>query len=129
MQNETNRKLATVRRILEINPIENADSIERITVDGWNVVGRKEEYSVGHLVIYLEIDSWVPTEVADFLSKGKEPRVFNEVKGERLRSIKLRGQLSQGMLLPVSSVNLQVNEGDDLTEFLGIQKWEKPMNA
>jgi RNA ligase (TIGR02306 family) len=80
----------------------------------------------------LEIDSWVPTELAPFLSKGKEPREFNGVKGERLRTVKLRGQLSQGLLLNLDTALPFTNsfqDGDDVSEVLNIQKWERPMNA
>jgi RNA ligase (TIGR02306 family) len=67
------------------------------------------------------------------LSKGKEPREFEGIKGERLRTIKLRGQLSQGLLLPlgigVFDVNAVLEEGTDVSEHLNIVKWEKPMNA
>ncbi len=53
------RKLASIRKITEINPIEGADAIEVAVVDGWKVVIKKGEHSVGDEVIYLEIDSWV----------------------------------------------------------------------
>lgn len=126
------RKLASIRKIAEINPIEKADAIEVATVDGWKVVVKKGEFKVGDLVVYLEVDSWVPTELAPFLTKGKEPREFNGVKGERLRSIKLRGQLSQGLLLH-SVIALDkvatIEEGMDVTELLGVQKWERPIPA
>jgi RNA ligase (TIGR02306 family) len=84
--------------------------------------------------VYFEIDSWIPTELAPFLSKGKEPREFEGVKGERLKTIKLRGQLSQGLLMPLREIKTDFQmdafvEGDDLTEILGIKKWEKPLNA
>lgn len=120
------RKLATVRTIDQIRPIEGADAIETAIVDGWQVVIRKGEFTVGQKAIYLEIDSWVPYELAPFLCKGKEPREFNGIKGERLRTVKLRGQVSQGLLLPADSGHFI---GDDLTEVLGIQKWEKPIPA
>lgn len=120
------RKLATVRLIDEIRPIEGADAIETAIVDGWQVVIRKGEFKVNDKAIYLEIDSWVPYELAPFLCKGKEPREFNGIKGERLRTIKLRGQVSQGLLLPAESGHFI---GDDLTEVLGVQKWEKPIPA
>ena len=126
------RKLASIRKIAEINPIENADAIEVATVDGWKVVVKKGEFNVGDLAVYLEVDSWVPTELAPFLTKGKQPREFNGVKGERLRTIKLRGQLSQGLLLNMDEVMPQTHsfgEGSDVTEFLGIQKWERPIPA
>ena len=127
------RKLASIRKIDEINPIEGADAIEVATVGGWKVVVKKGEFAVGDQAIYFEIDSWIPVELAPFLVKGKEPREFEGVKGERLRTIKLRGQLSQGLLLPlgisVYDVNANLEEGTDVTELLGIKKWEKPMNA
>lgn len=132
------RKLATIRRIEALDPIPNADAIELATVDGWKVVAQKGLYRVGDPVLYLEIDSWVPTELAPFLSKGKEPRVFEGIQGERLRTIKLRGQLSQGLLIPLEikmSGNCLpitrrcVQVGEDVSEELNVVKWEKPINA
>ncbi len=127
------RKLASIRRIADILPIPDADAIEVAVVDGWKVVVKKNEYSVGDLAVYLEIDSWVPNELAPFLSKGHEPREYNGVKGERLRTVKLRGQVSQGLLLSINTTghpNMPFYDvGDDLTEFLGIQKWEPEIPA
>lgn len=133
------RKLATIRKISEINPIPGADAIEVATVGGWKVVVKRGEFSAGDLAVYVEIDSWVPTELAPFLSKGQEPRVFNGVKGERLRTVKLRGQVSQGLLLPLSTwgpknrpwtiSEEEFKEGEDITKYLGIQKWEAPIPA
>ena len=60
------RKMATVRKIDALNPIEGADAIECAVVDGWKVVVKKGEFRVGDLAVYCEIDSWVPTEVASF---------------------------------------------------------------
>ena len=68
----------------------------------------------------------VPNELAPFLSKGKEPKEFEGVKGERLRTIKLRGCLSQGLILPI--INGMI-EGDDVTDFLNIKKWDRPLPA
>jgi RNA ligase (TIGR02306 family) len=124
------RKMASIRVIDKIEPIEGADAIETAVIGGWKVVVKKGEFAIGDLAVYLEIDSWVPTELAPFLSKGKEPREFNGVKGERLRTVKLRGQLSQGLLLPLTGMGqMGYQEGDDLTEKLNIKKWERPMNA
>lgn len=122
------RKLASIRKIAGVRPIPEADAIECVTVDGWDVVTKKGEFQVGDLAIYLEIDSWVPTALAPFLSKGKEPREFNSVKGERLRTVKLRGQLSQGLLLPYVTLGRIAQEGEEVTEELNIQKWERPIN-
>ena len=127
------RKMATIRKIDAIAPIEGADAIEVATIGGWKVVIKKGEFQVGDSAIYCEIDSWIPTELAPFLSKGKEPREFEGIKGERLRTVKLRGQLSQGLLIPlgigVYDVNAELDEGTDVSERLGIVKWERPMNA
>lgn len=128
------RKLATIRKIDEIRPILGADAIEAAVVGGWTVVIKRGEFVAGDLAVYLEIDSWVPNDLAPFLSKGSEPREFNGVKGERLRTVKLRGQVSQGLLIPISAVygkigSIDIQEGRDLTEFLGIQKWEAPIPA
>ena len=134
------RKLATVRKIDEIRPIEGADTIECAVVGGWTVVIRKGEYQIGDLAVYCEIDSWIPTELAPFLSKGQEPREYNGVKGERLRTVRLRGQLSQGLLLPfTTAMAIKIGAGPgskfedyldtDVTDFLGIQKWEAPIPA
>lgn len=144
------RKLASIQKIEEIKPIEGADAIEAFRVLGWWVVDKKGAHSVGDLVVYFEIDSWIPTALASFLSKGQEPRVYNGVKGERLRTIKLRGQVSQGLLLKVDSVLTHFDvlyeaggyvrigdlepirlfeSGTDLTQILGIEKWEAPLSA
>ena len=120
------RKMATIRKIDEIRPIEGADAIEAAVVGGWVVVIKKSEFKVGDLAVYCEIDSWIPHELAPFLSKGNEPRVYNGVRGERLRTVKLRGQVSQGLLIPALGT---FPEGTDMTEALGIQKWEAPIPA
>ena len=138
------RKLATIRKIEEIKPIEGADAIEAARVDGWWVVIKKGEYAVGATVVYLEIDSWVPQELAPFLVKGAIPREYNGVKGERLRTVKLRGQISQGLILPLynygpTAAAMQAWHSTrpydpdethfDVTEILGIQKWEPEVAA
>jgi RNA ligase (TIGR02306 family) len=118
------RRLATARTILDIQPIPGADAIECATVDGWKVVVKKGEFQIGQLATYCEIDSWIPENVAPFLCKDK--REFNGIPGARLRTVKLRGQISQGLLLPAPAA---ANDGDDLTEALGIQKYEAPVSA
>ena len=76
------RKLATIRKIDALTPIEGADKIEVATVGGWKVVAQKGLYVVGDLAVYFEIDSWIPHTLAPFLSKGQFPRVFEGVEGE-----------------------------------------------
>lgn len=133
------RKLATVREISAIKSIPDADRIVAYQVDGWWVVDQKDKYAIGDTVVYCEVDSWVPHDIAPFLSKGKEPREFNGVKGEKLRTIKLKKQLSQGLLLPKElflekfidsqyDIGQELSEvfymGADVSDILGIQKWE-----
>lgn len=98
------RKMATIRRIDKIEPIEGADLIEAIKIGGWTVVAQKAmNYKVNDLVVYCEIDSFIPTSIAPFLTQpGKFPKEFNGVEGERLRTKKLKGIVSQGLLLPLS---------------------------
>jgi RNA ligase (TIGR02306 family) len=126
------RKMATIRKIDDIGPIPGADAIEVATVGGWKVVVKKGEYQVGDMAVYCEIDSWIPTELAPFLTKGKEPREFEGVKGERLKTVKLRGQLSQGLLLPMhvlTNYGADLFEGYDVSETLRIKKWEMAVPA
>jgi RNA ligase (TIGR02306 family) len=133
------RKMAEIVRVKDVIPHPNADLLDIANVGGWNVVIKKGDFSVGDMAIYLSIDAWVPHELAPFLSKGSVPREYNGVKGERLRTIKLRGQVSQGLLLPLSTwapdkrpwtiEEENFEEGTDLTEYLHIQKWEAPIPA
>lgn len=125
---EIKRKLASIRRIAEVKAIPEADKICAYRVDGWWVVDTVGKYQENELVVYLECDSWVPTELAPFLSKGKEPRVYKGISGERLRTIKLKKQISQGLLLPIPQYTIDgagmlIAEGLDLTDHLGIIKW------
>lgn len=133
------RKLARVVKIDEIHGIPDADAIEVATVGGWKVVVKKNEYKAGDLAVYFEIDSWIPHELAPFLTKaGQYPKVYNGVEGQRLKTIRLRGQLSQGLLMPIpqsvydgmkSQVVNDVIEDLDLTDILMIQKWEREIPA
>lgn len=125
------RKLATIRKIQEIKSIPDADKIVAYRVDDWWVVDNVGKYSVGELVVYAEPDSWVPHHMKPELSKGKEPRIYNGVPGQKLRTIKLRGQISQGLLLPLeptcSMIESELFEGLDVSVPLNIQKWEAPI--
>ena len=128
------RVMARVVRIDAINPIDGADAIEVAHVGGWKVVVKKGELQDNSLAVYAEVDSFIPHTIAPFLTKPvQSPKVYNEVEGQRLRTIKLRGQISQGLLLPMSIrgsdglvVGALFTEGDNVTEFLGVQKWEPP---
>jgi RNA ligase (TIGR02306 family) len=94
------RKLASIQRIGKILPIEGADSIEIVTVNSWNVVSKKGEFKEGDLCVYFEIDSFLPMEKDfEFLRKSSYKKM-GDLEGFRLKTIKLRGQVSQGLCLP-----------------------------
>lgn len=127
------RSMAWIAKIDEVIKHPEADSLDICTVGGWKCVTKFGEFKKGELVVYCSIDSWIPNEIAPFLSKNKEPRDYNGVKGERLRTIKLRGQVSQGLILPLeptcSMIESLLFEGLDVSLPLNIQKWEAPIPA
>jgi RNA ligase len=109
--------LASVQKVLNITPIEGADLIETASVLGWQVVIKKGEYKVGDLCAYIQIDTIVPeTEYFDFMRERKY----------RVRTIKLRKQISQGLIVPLPAGRWK--EGDDVTDVIGVKKYEKPDN-
>lgn len=125
--------LASIQKISEIRPIPNADNIEVAKVLGWEVVVRKGEFKVEDLCIYIEIDSILPKEAwSEFLFKHDEDKEY------RLRTIKLKGQISQGLVLPLTIHNgdcyvltgpdygEKFYIGQDVTDVLEIKKYEKP---
>lgn len=131
------RKLASIQTIDNLSPIPGADLIEVATVRGWKLVVKKGEFKEGEMAIYCEIDSFLPIkEEYEFLRKSSYKKLGDQ-EGFRLKTIKLRGQISQGLLLPISTLkdkiypdqykSLQV--GDEVTEALGIWKYEPPIPA
>ena len=149
------RKLVTIRRISALLPIEGADLIVTAVIDGWTVVVKKDQFSADDHCVYFEIDSFLPdgNPVWQHLV-DKQSRIFEGKKGHRLRTVKLRGQLSQGLALPLSSfpdviqsrpetgeLILVLPSGDleyetfvgvgdvDLSEALGVVKYEQPIPA
>jgi len=134
------RKLATIKKIDNIVPIEGADMIELAVIGGWNVVVAKAvKHSIGDLVVYCEIDSFLPIEPEfEFLRKSSYRKMLDD-EGFRLKTIRLRGQYSQGLILPLVDATevmwrrsdirhvLPLVLGDDVTEMLGIIKWDPPI--
>ena len=110
------RHLATVQRVIDVQPILGADAIEVASVLGWKVVVKKGDFSVGDLAIYCEIDSVMP---------DKPEFEFLRNRKFRVRTIKLRGQISQGILFSISS-GANYEEGDDVTQDMGVKKYELP---
>lgn len=122
------RKLASIQRIWKIEPIEGADRIELAYVLGWQCVVNKGKFNVGDLAVYFEIDSFLPVKPEfEFLrnSSYKNSEILGE--GFRLKTQKFRGQVSQGLLLPVDQfdeIPTDIELGADVTETLGVRKWE-----
>lgn len=128
------RKLASIRVISDIQPIEGADAIELAIVDGWKVVVAKNVgHQIGDMVVYCEVDSFLPIRPEyEFLRKTSFKKM-GEVEGFRLKTIKLRGQISQGLILPLKDIQLPNKDllrvGMDVTKELGIVKYEPPIPA
>lgn len=111
------RHLASIREIASLRPIAGADRIEVAQVDGWECVVKKDEFKEGEKIVYIEVDSIVP-----------ERPEFEFLRDKRfiVRTIKLRGQISQGLVLPLSILpgNSTYELGDDVTDALGIKKYD-----
>jgi RNA ligase (TIGR02306 family) len=137
---ENLRKLASIRVISDILPIEGADVIELAIVDGWKVVVAKNVgHQIGNKVVYCEIDSFLPIEPEfEFLRKTSFKKM-GEDEGFRLRSVKMRGQISQGLILPLNDAievmqrrngevyTEMLEVGMDVSSLLGIVKYEPPI--
>jgi len=124
------RKLASVRRINHIRPIEGADKIEVVSVDGWDVVCQKGKHEIGEKVVLFEVDSFLPErEEFEFLRKSCYKQTENLGNGFRLRTVKLRKQLSQGLVMSLEELGVDPGtpEGWDLTQSIGVKKWELPI--
>ncbi len=131
------RKLASIQIIERLDPIPGADAIEVAQILGWKVVVRKGEFQVGSTVVYCEVDSLLPEVLAfESLRKSCYRRAIVENDRElqragfKIRTVKLRGQVSQGICFPLSILPVGTYEvGTDVTEVLGIIKWDPPVPA
>lgn len=137
------RKLVTLRRIDEILPIEGADAIELAKIGGWQAVVKKNEFQEGDICVYFKIDSFVPVDQEPFKFLVKNKITWNGKEGARIKTIKLRGQLSQGLALqPITVFAAESKEvaffewvlraydaEEDLTEICGVEKWEPVIPA
>lgn len=125
------RKLASIKKITSIVSHPNADRLDIAYIDGWQSIVKRNEYSVGDLVVYCEIDSHIPLSLAPFLEKGNKVRTVNGIDGVVLKNIRLRGEISQGLILPLSVLpeTIDIEEGLEVTEILNVTKWEPPQPA
>lgn len=122
------RKLASIQRIWKIEPIEGADRIELANVLGWQSVVNRGQFQPMDLAVYFEIDSFLPIRpVFEFMRRSSYRKTDIMGEGFRLKTMRFRGQVSQGLLLPISQfpeLPTNVELGTDVTEILGVRKWE-----
>ena len=123
------RNLVTLQKISEVKPIEGADLIELVLIKGWQCVAKKGEFAAGDTCVYFEVDSFLPIdERYDFLRRTSYRDNEHMGVGFRIKTISMRGEISQGLALPLGSfpelTGLPV--GADVTDLLGVRKWELP---
>jgi RNA ligase (TIGR02306 family) len=121
------RKLASIQRIWKIESIPDADKIELIHVLGWQCVAQKGQFKENELCVYFEIDSFLPVRPEYEFLRASSYR-SNELMGEgfKIRTVKLRGQISQGLIIPVPDNMKDLPEGTDVTEQLNVKEWTVP---
>jgi len=109
------RKLASIQKVTDIQPIPDRDFIVQAKVLGWPIITRKDEFEEGDLCVFFEIDSLLPPENQVF--------TFMDKYRYRVKTLKLRGVLSQGLALPLTSFDMHgFEEDDDVTKLLDIKK-------
>lgn len=116
------RKLASIQEIKNLEPIPGADAIEKATVLGWQLVVKKGEFAIGDRCVYCEIDSLLPEKPEfEFLRQRKF----------RIKTVRLRGQVSQGIAFPMSLLTSkgEFELGQDVTEALEITQWQPKIPA
>ena len=124
---ENNNSVCYVGRVTEIKPIEGADNIELAVVGGWNAITKKGEYAVGDKVVVATTDAVIPEALSELMGVTNYLR-----KGQRVRTVKLRGVYSECLLIPFKylapkALENNVKEGDDMMEILGVVKYEPPV--
>ena len=125
------RKLVTIQTIAALNHIAGADRIEVATVLGWFLVVNKGAFKVGDRCIFFEVDSFLPIQPDfEFLRKSCYRKLADDSEGFRIKTIRLRGQISQGLALPITTLPLTLlPDGEDVTQALGVVKYEPPLPA
>ncbi len=127
------RKLASIRKIKNIVDIQGADFISLASVDGWNSIVKKNEFEIGSLCIFIEIDAMLPIKPEfEFLRKSCYKKMPDGTEFFRIKTQKFKGVISQGLILPISILNEKVDEsniGEDVSLKLNIIKYEPPIPA
>ena len=118
---DTIRSLASIQEITKIEDINNSTNLAVAQVLGWQVVIKRNEFQVGQKIVYFEIDSILPAaDWSDFM-KGRKYRV---------KTVQLRGEISQGLIMPLTILGKNAKESDfeigkDLTDILNVKKFEE----
>lgn len=124
------RKLASIQEIQSIQPIKGADRIVLARILGWDVVVKKGEFEVGDSCLYFEVDSFLPISDERFAFLKHNSYKNNDIMGEgyRIKTQRLRKQLSQGLAFSISLFPevADATIGDDVSERLGVKKWDMP---
>lgn len=130
------RNLVTIRTIDEVLPHPNADRLEIVKIGGWQCVSGKGNFKSGDKAVYLEIDSFVPVDREPFKFLEKNAITWNGKVGARIKTIRLRGELSQGLLLPTKDLFSTLHPKSeidgvsiDYSEMFGVEKWEMVIPA
>jgi len=126
------RSLVTIQKVRAISPIPDSDFLELAQVMGWQCVVKKGEFKEGDLCIYYEVDSFLPVEERyEFLRSSSFRDNADNGQGFRIKTMRMRGQLSQGLLLPLDKFpELRgCEENTDVTEKLNVKKWYIPETA
>jgi RNA ligase (TIGR02306 family) len=122
---ENQNSVCYVGVIGEVKPIEGADNIELVVVNGWNAITKKGEHKEGDLVVVATTDAIIPQQLSDNMGVTNYLR-----KGGRVRTVKLRGVYSECLIIPMKYVKgkgVKDIPGTDLMETLGIFKYEPPV--
>jgi len=126
------RSLVTIQKVKSITQIPDSDFLELAHIMGWQCVAKKGEFKEGDLGIYFEVDSFLPVdERYEFLRASSFRDNVDNGQGFRIKTMKMRGQLSQGLLLPLDKFPelTGCEEGTDVTEKLNVKKWYIPETA
>lgn len=121
---ENNNSVCYVATITEIRPIEGADNIELAIVGGWNAITKKGEYKAGDLIVVATTDAVIPQNLSDDMEVTNYLR-----KGQRVRTVKLRGVYSECLLIPLKHIPFMENyyDGKDMMFAMDIYKYEPPV--
>ena len=120
---ENQNSVCYVGLVTEVKAIDGADNIELAVVGGWNAIAKKGEYSAGDLVVVATTDAVIPVELSDKMNVTSYLR-----KGQRVRTVKLRGVYSECLIIPLTYIQgVKRHEGSDVMEQLGVTKYEAPV--